>query len=178
MSKGTTIKTKSASTRRQWLALSIMAIALVLSTPLMAGAPLPDIPHPKGKGDKCVEDTEFMRKNHYVLLLHQRDQTMHLGIRTKKHSLKECIDCHAVYENGKPVSVASPKHFCRECHDYASVNIDCFDCHASKPRMNKAANTSMPSAMMHQDLEAKPMSPSPESQPADSSTEKEQGEKL
>jgi hypothetical protein len=64
---------------------------------------------------------------------------MHRGIRTKKHSLKECIECHVVTdENHQPVSVANPKHFCRVCHDYASVSIDCFQCHASKPR--KGAN--------------------------------------
>ena len=28
---------------------------------------------------------------------------------------------------------ADPKHFCRSCHDYESVSIDCFECHVSKP---------------------------------------------
>jgi len=152
MSKGnTSTKTLLA---RHWRLFSGMAIfAILLSQPLMAGAPKPDIPlPPKSKATKCVEDTEFMRKNHFELLLHQRDQTMHLGIRTKKHSLKECISCHVVEENGKPVSIASPKHFCRECHDYASVNIDCFECHASKPRMKKVSNQSMPSAMLPQTM--------------------------
>jgi hypothetical protein len=104
----------------------------VLSVSAYAAAPYPDIP--KGKGDHCVEDTEFMRANHMKLLYHQRDETMHRGIRTKKHSLKECINCHVVKDaNNQPVSVASPKHFCRVCHDYAAVKIDCFECHASKP---------------------------------------------
>jgi len=156
MTKDSMAKDRKAASHRHWLTLCGMAFAVLLSAPLMAGAPTPDIPHPKGKGDKCVEDTEFMRKNHFELLLHQRDQTMHLGIRTKKHSLKECIDCHAVEENGKAVSIASPKHFCRECHDYASVNIDCFECHASKPRMKKSSGN-MPSAMMPDDLKSKSM---------------------
>lgn len=104
---------------------------LWLSTPLWAQAPRPDIP--KGKGERCVEDTSFMRQNHMELLLHQRDATVHQGIRSKKHSLKECISCHAVTERGQTLSVANPKHFCRECHDYASVKVDCFDCHASVP---------------------------------------------
>jgi len=142
------------TTTRRWLKLGGMAIAILLSQPLWAGAPMPDIPHPKGE-KKCVEDTEVMRKQHFEFLLHQRDETMHQGIRTKKHSLKNCISCHVVEENGKPVSIASPKHFCRECHDYASVNIDCFECHASKPRPT-ATGASMPSAMMPQDLESKP----------------------
>ena len=112
--------------------LALFALA-VLSLPVMAGVPMPDIP--KGKGDKCVEDTEVMRKNHMEFLLHQRDETMYGGIRTKKHSLKECIECHTVNgADAQPVSVANPKHFCRACHDYASVKIDCFECHASKPK--------------------------------------------
>jgi hypothetical protein len=40
--------------------------------------PYPDIP--KGQGDNCVEDTEFMRRYHMTLLLHQRDDTMLKGI--------------------------------------------------------------------------------------------------
>ena len=113
------------------LAYAVMAVGLISLTAYAAG-PLPEIP--KGKGEKCVEDTEFMRSNHMELLLHQRDETMHQGIRTKKHSLKECISCHAVNgADNQPVSVANPKHFCRVCHDYASVQIDCFECHASKP---------------------------------------------
>ena len=104
----------------------------LLSVSAYAAAPYPDVP--KGKGDHCVEDTEFMRANHMELLLHQRDETVHRGIRTKKHSLKECISCHAVTDaNNQPVSVTDPKHFCRVCHDYAAVQIDCFECHASKP---------------------------------------------
>lgn len=107
-------------------------VSFTLSAPSYADAPVPDIP--KGKGDQCVENTEYMRKNHMGVLSHQRDETMRRGIRTKKHSLKECLACHVVKDDDKkPISVANPKHFCRECHDYAAVKIDCFDCHASKP---------------------------------------------
>lgn len=89
---------------------------------------------PEGQGTSCVEDTEFMRRNHMDLLKHQRDETMLKGVRTKKYSLKECLDCHVVYGPDEvAVTVSSPSHFCRSCHDYAAVNIDCFDCHASRP---------------------------------------------
>ena len=89
---------------------------------------------PKGKGKKCVADTDFMRRNHMKMLLHQRDDTMRSGIRTKRFSLKECITCHAVNgADNKPVTVKSPKHFCRQCHDYVAVRLDCFECHASRP---------------------------------------------
>ena len=99
---------------------------------MASGVPMPVIP--MGQGDSCVEDTDFMRRNHMSLLKHQRDETMKEGIRGNPYSLKECISCHAVNgPDAKPVTVASPQHFCRSCHDYAAVSIDCFQCHASRP---------------------------------------------
>ncbi len=88
----------------------------------------------RGKGENCVADTGLMRREHMNLLSHQRDETTRRGIRTKQFSLKECVSCHAVAgPEAKPVSVKSPRHFCRSCHDYAAVKIDCFECHASTP---------------------------------------------
>jgi len=89
---------------------------------------------PVGRGDACVEDTDFMRRNHMELLKHQRDDTVIKGVRSEQYSLVECLSCHAVYgPDAIPVTVASPAHFCRSCHDYAAVSIDCFQCHASRP---------------------------------------------
>ena len=82
------------------------------------------------KGDKCVEPTEEMRRNHMKKILHQRDETMHKGIRTQKYSLKNCVDCHA---DPKTNSVLGKDGFCESCHVYASVSIDCFTCHSSAP---------------------------------------------
>jgi len=91
---------------------------------------------PAGSGERCVEETAFMRRNHMDLLDHQRDETMLKGIRGEPFSLRDCLDCHAVYGPGEiPVTAASPAHFCRACHDYAAVSIDCFQCHASRPEM-------------------------------------------
>ena len=89
---------------------------------------------PMGQGEACVRDTDFMRRNHMELLKHQRDETTLNGVRSEQTSLKECLSCHAVYgPDAVPVTVASPSHFCRSCHDYAAVSIDCFQCHASRP---------------------------------------------
>lgn len=94
--------------------------------------PLPAIP--SGLGEECVADTDFMRRNHMTVLKHQRDETMLQGVRSKQYSLKECVACHAVAGgDAMPVTVNDPKHFCRSCHDYAAVKIDCFQCHASRP---------------------------------------------
>ncbi len=101
------------------------------------------VPSPsKGIGDNCVADTEFMRRYHMTVLNHQRDDTVHDGIRTKQFSLKKCIACHAVNgPDSRPVTVESPQHFCRSCHDYAAVKVDCFECHASRPQADKAAQS-------------------------------------
>jgi hypothetical protein len=96
------------------------------------GIPFPAIA--MGQGDTCVEDTDFMRRNHMDLLNHQRDETVIRGVRTEQHSLKECINCHVVKgPDAIPVTVSSPQHFCRSCHDYAAVSVYCFQCHASRP---------------------------------------------
>jgi predicted CXXCH cytochrome family protein len=103
-----------------------------------AGVPLPVIP--RAMGENCVEDTDFMRRNHMDMLKHQRDETMLRGVRTEQHSLRECLNCHVVKgTDSKPVTSASPKHFCRSCHDYAAVSIDCFQCHASRPESGISA---------------------------------------
>ncbi len=113
------------------------------AAPNACAADMGRVPHPEiapGKGEQCVAETGFMRRNHMDLLVHQRDETVQLGIRGKRFSLRECIACHAVPgPGGTPVSAASPKHFCRACHDYVAVRIDCFECHASRPDKLAAA---------------------------------------
>jgi len=97
-----------------------------------AGVPLPSIA--TARGENCVGDTDFMRRNHMDLLKHQRDETMLRGVRGEPFSLKECLDCHVVKgPDAVPVTASDPQHFCRSCHDYAAVSIDCFQCHASRP---------------------------------------------
>jgi [DsrC]-trisulfide reductase subunit J len=71
-----------------------------------------------------------MRRDHMKYLLHQRDRTMREGIRTKQHSLAACVECHASTKTG---SVLGQGGFCQDCHSYAGVKLDCFECHAAKP---------------------------------------------
>ena len=101
-----------------------------------AGMRLAAAPKPaKGEGDKCVAPTEWMRRYHMTVLDHQRDKTVHTGVRAGPFDLKGCIACHVVEgSDGRAVTVADPKHFCRTCHDYAAVKVDCFECHASRPQ--------------------------------------------
>jgi hypothetical protein len=127
----------------------VLSAALLLPAAVTTAADASWLPRPaRGQGDKCVADTDWMRRNHMTVLTHQRDSTVHDGIRTERFSLKGCIDCHAVKANdGKPVTVASSQHFCRTCHDYAAVRLDCFDCHASRPELGATTTgQSAPSA--------------------------------
>ncbi len=117
--------------------LSYALVALVAGALVMPVAAEPRIPYPeiaKGKGDQCVEPLDVIRRNHMDFLNHQRDSTVHEGVRTKQHSLKNCIECHASKDDeGQWVSVNAPGQFCNSCHSYAAVSMDCFQCHATTP---------------------------------------------
>ena len=132
-----------ARARPTVLAFAALFVGAALVAPTFADetagrTPVPAIP--KGKGDHCVRDTDFMRRYHMTMLKHQRDETVHDGVRNGDFSIKACVTCHAVNgADGQPVSYADPRHFCRSCHSYASVSIDCFECHASKPAAEEKA---------------------------------------
>lgn len=99
----------------------------------------------------CVEDTQFMLRNHMGLLKHHRDLTVHEGVRTTQHSLANCVTCHASKETGRVTG--SKDAFCESCHRFAAVTLDCFECHTDKARGAVAAAASVPlppSARVHQ----------------------------
>ena len=86
-------------------------------------------------GAMCVEPTEIMRRSHMEFILHQRDETVHRGIRTSKHSFAGCIECHSTNDDeGALVRHDDSRHFCAGCHVYAAVRIDCFECHTDRPQ--------------------------------------------
>ena len=86
---------------------------------------------PAKAGTQCVADPATMRRDHPAMLKHQRDETVHGGIRGAKASLKACVSCHASAATGSVA--AAPTDFCAACHSYTAVRIDCFECHATKP---------------------------------------------
>jgi hypothetical protein len=97
---------------------------------VQAAVPFPDLDI--GKGGQCVDDPKFMRLNHMKMIMHQRDETVRLGIRGGKYSLAGCVDCHASKVNHSVLG--TNRNFCQGCHAYAAVKIDCFECHSSQPR--------------------------------------------
>jgi len=82
-------------------------------------------------GKTCVAPVEEMRRSHMSMLFHQRDRTLRQGVREPRFSLKGCVECHASRETG---SVLGKDGFCSSCHSYASVKIDCFECHTPSRR--------------------------------------------
>ena len=89
------------------------------------------------KLDACVAPTAFMRRNHFELIRHQRDITVHQGIRKTDNSLAGCVDCHARKDaQGNHVAVNAPEQFCSGCHEFVGASLDCFTCHATKPTGN------------------------------------------
>jgi hypothetical protein len=119
-----------------WLVLACAAWA---GTALAQATATSRVPRPaieKARGEQCVADPAFMRLNHMDLLKHQRNETVHRGVRDPRSSLKGCIECHASSASGSVA--AAPTDFCASCHTYAAVRVDCFECHASKPAATAA----------------------------------------
>ncbi|MEO8848975.1 MAG: Hdr-like menaquinol oxidoreductase cytochrome c subunit [Casimicrobiaceae bacterium] len=121
------------------LVIGVLAAALAVVAHSDAGMPrLSRVPEPEIKierGDACVAPTAEMRRDHMQMLYHQRDRTVRYGLRESRFSLKNCVNCHASRETG---SVLGNDGFCASCHAYASVKIDCFECH-SPLRQSKVA---------------------------------------
>ena len=129
--------------------LAAAAVLAAFAAPAVADAPgagASRVPKPTvaTAGGQCVEDTAFMRRNHMQLIRHQRDLTVREGIRTTKHSLANCVNCHADPKTGRVTG--SRDAFCEGCHAYAAVKLDCFECHAdrAKPAATAAATGGRP----------------------------------
>ena len=94
---------------------------------------LPKLP-PATRGETCVEPLDVMRRDHMTMLFHQRDRTVYEGERSAPHSLVGCLSCHTQRDSqGSYIPINAPGQFCESCHSYASVKMDCFECHATRP---------------------------------------------
>lgn len=128
-------------------AICLLCATYALAEPSANSSRVPQPVIAPAKGGQCVADPAFMRRNHMVMLKHQRDDTLRRGNRTGTASLKACVACHvspasasasvnAGVSAGAGAGAATPAtHFCQSCHAYAAVKIDCFECHASTPEV-------------------------------------------
>ncbi|MEG0460890.1 sulfate reduction electron transfer complex DsrMKJOP subunit DsrJ [Gordonibacter sp.] len=119
------------------IVLFLVVICIVLLIPFAANAGTKtegavvslDTPTINALSDKgCIEDAEYMRGHHMVMLEQWRDDVVREGDctytsssgQTYEKSLEcTCFSCHS-----------NPDEFCSSCHDYAGVAPYCGDCHA------------------------------------------------
>lgn len=81
---------------------------------------------------QCVETTEYMKENHMVLLSKWRERVVRNGIRTYVASNGKEYDDISL--SGTCLSNCHPNkaEFCDQCHNYAKVAPNCWDCHTSR----------------------------------------------
>ncbi len=130
--------------RNRLVERAVAALVLGLAGCVLGGGAFPPahaadrVPRPvivkAHRGEACVEPLPVIRRDHMKFLMHQRDDTVYGGIRGARHSLVGCLDCHAAKDDaGQWVRIDAPGQFCASCHEYASVQIDCFGCHSALP---------------------------------------------
>lgn len=92
-----------------------------------APVPEPALSEKAKAAQKCVRSTAHMKTEHMQLLDVWRDTVIRDGKRMEVHHdgrhfdmslTKTCLDCHT-----------DKSKFCDRCHNYASVNPYCWDCH-------------------------------------------------
>jgi len=121
--------------RQTAILVSALVGMTIMSSSAIADSPSLKINEPSDETLQCIHPEDEMRRNHMKYILHERDETMHEGVRGEAGSLAACIDCHVEpAENGEIPSIESKDHFCNGCHQYAAVQIDCFQCHADRPQ--------------------------------------------
>ena len=129
---------------KKWIILGLLIFMALFLSPflynLVTGAKAEAMPEvvltDKAKAAKqCVMPTEFMRTEHMQLLDEWRLKVVRSGLRDftnaegKSFSMSlsnTCMDCHS-----------NKADFCDRCHNYASVNPYCWDCHIENPQGEK-----------------------------------------
>ena len=133
-----------------FLLLAGVLVGILVAAPEIAAAAenasIPPKPVKAFKGKECVEPVDVMRREHMTYLYHQRDETVQGGIRGNKYSLRQCIECHAVPDK-MAGGERTVRAFCGDCHKFAAVTIDCFQCHTTKPENVKSTSAMPPGAM-------------------------------
>jgi hypothetical protein len=89
-------------------------------------ATVPEIEKPVGETE-CVQEADWMRREHMQLLAQWRDDVVrdgnrvhvsHTGREFDKSLTRTCMGCHT-----------SKAAACDRCHDYLAVSPYCWDCH-------------------------------------------------
>ncbi len=118
----------------------LVIFLIIVSFPLWynmgKAAPAPELKlTEKAKAAKeCVRSTPYMKSEHMQLLDVWRDtvvreaKRMYVNSKGKAFDMSlsnTCLDCHS-----------NKADFCDKCHNYASVDPYCWDCHIDNPKEN------------------------------------------
>lgn len=110
----------------------LVIFAILLAFPIwnnVASGKSSYVPEPKIVTDEkqCVEPKQYMKDTHMQLLEEWRQSVVRDGTRMyvasdgKKYDISltnTCMKCHS-----------NKKEFCDQCHNYAGVSPNCWDCH-------------------------------------------------
>jgi hypothetical protein len=137
---------KSMARLGNWLRLAaLLGVFAMFVTQIPNAAAGVDMPEPtiaQAKGGHCVRDDAYIMRHHPDMLRHQRDNTLRLGIRAGDFNLMRCMECHS----NNAADPAELKTDCDNCHAYAAVHLDCWDCHAKRPDKHADKVADQPSA--------------------------------
>jgi hypothetical protein len=105
----------------------LVIFPLIYSFTIGKPGPRPELDMPVGETD-CIEEKDFMTAKHMELLNLWRDRVVREGEKTyvsnttgrhfEMSLTRTCMKCHTDRDA-----------FCIRCHDYADVQVYCWDCH-------------------------------------------------
>ena len=114
---------------------NLMADKLIKTDSDLGSAPELELTAKAKAAKTCVRDTRYMKTEHMQLLDEWREAVVREGQRVYVNPMGKsfnmslsntCMDCHSNKEK-----------FCDKCHNYASVNPYCWDCHIDNPTKEK-----------------------------------------
>lgn len=100
---------------------------LIFGAPDASTAPETELTDKARQAESCIAETELMRTEHMQILDQWRDTVVREGRRLyvaaggKEYEASlsnTCMECHS-----------NKEEFCDRCHNYASVDPYCWDCH-------------------------------------------------
>ncbi len=123
---------------KKYIVFGLLIFIVLFAFPLWfnlgkaAPAPKPVLSEKAKAAEKCVMPTEFMRSEHMKLLgIWRRSVVRHakrefINPEGKQYTMSlqnTCLGCHD-----------NKAQFCDKCHDYASVDVYCWNCHIDKSK--------------------------------------------
>jgi len=123
---------------KKWIIAGLVIFGFIATFPFWYNigktAPKPDPQYTeKAKASKrCVREKSYMKSDHMRILDEWRDTVVRNASRKYINDRGEefemslsntCMDCHS-----------NKAEFCDRCHNYASVDPYCWDCHIDKPK--------------------------------------------